>query len=79
MPNPVRGTDHLMLQFYADKPGKMLTQLYSPNGALIKQAEMSAEEGVNNAHFHTGALAAGTYLLRCTLDGKKESRQIVVQ
>jgi len=79
MPNPANGTDHLMLQFYADKPGKMLTQLYSSNGALIKQAEMTAAEGINNAHFHTGMLAAGTYVLQCTLDGKKETRQIVVQ
>ncbi|WP_170971058.1 T9SS type A sorting domain-containing protein [Ilyomonas limi] len=79
MPNPVNGTDHLMLQFYADKPGKMLTQLYDAKGTLIKQSEMAATTGINNAHFHTGALAAGTYVLRCTMDGKRETRQIVVQ
>jgi len=79
MPNPANGTDHLMLQFYADKPGKMLTQLYDAKGTLVRQAEMAATTGINNAHFHTGALAAGTYVLRCTMDGKKETRQIVVQ
>lgn len=79
IPNPVNGADHLMLQFYADKPGKMLTQLYDAKGTLIKQAEMAAVQGINNAHFHTGALAAGTYVLRCIMDGKKETRQIVVQ
>lgn len=78
MPNPVNGADHLMLEFYADKPGKMLVQLFSANGNLVKQAEMDAIEGINNAHFHTGALAAGTYLLQCTMDGKKETKQVVV-
>jgi plastocyanin len=78
-PNPVRGTDHLMLQFYADSPGKMDVKLFDASGALIKQVQMNADEGINNSHFHTGALAAGTYVLQCTLDGKKETRQIIVQ
>ncbi len=78
-PNPVRGTDHLMLQFYADKPGKLEVKLFDASGALVKQAQMSAVEGLNNGHFHTGALAAGTYVLQCALDGKKETRQIIVQ
>jgi len=78
-PNPVSGTDHLMLQFYADKPGKMVVQLFDAGGALVKQTQMNAVEGINNGHFHTGALAAGTYVLRCTMDGKKETRQIIVQ
>jgi plastocyanin len=78
-PNPVSGTDHLMLQFYADKPGKLLVQLFDASGALVKQAQMSAVVGLNNGHFHTGALAAGTYVLQCTLDDKKETRQIIVQ
>ncbi len=77
-PNPVTGTDHLMLQFYADKPGKMFAQLYNATGALVKGAQMAAVAGINNGHLHTGALAAGTYVLQCTLDGKKETRRIVV-
>jgi len=78
-PNPVSGTDHLMLQFYADKPGQMQVKLYDAKGAVVKQTQMSAVEGLNNGHFHTGALAAGTYILQCIMDGKKETRQIVVQ
>jgi plastocyanin len=78
-PNPVSGTDHLMLQFYADKPGKLEVKLFDASGALVKQAQLSAVEGLNNGHFHTGALAAGTYVLQCTLDGEKETRQIIVQ
>jgi plastocyanin len=78
-PNPIIGTDHLMLQFYADKSGQLLVQLFDSKGALVKQAQMTAVEGLNNGHFHTGALPAGTYVLQCTMDGKKETRQIVVQ
>ena len=78
-PNPIIGTDHLMLQFYADKSGQLLVQLFDSKGALVKQTQMTAVEGLNNGHFHTGALAAGTYVLQCTMDGKKETRQIIVQ
>jgi len=78
-PNPVRGTDHLMLQFYADKPGKLLVKLFNASGTLVKQVQLDAGEGINNGHFHMGALAAGTYILQCTLDGEKETRQIIVQ
>ena len=39
-PNPVSGTDHLMLQFYADKPGKLEVQLFDASGALVKQAQL---------------------------------------
>jgi len=79
LPTRVSGTDHLMLQFYADKAGKMEVKLFNTSGALVKQTQMSAVEGINSGHFHTGALAAGTYILQCTLDGKKETRQIIVQ
>ncbi|HYK45822.1 MAG TPA: hypothetical protein VEV83_11670, partial [Parafilimonas sp.] len=36
-PNPISSPGHLMLQFNADKEGKMLVQLYNSAGELVKQ------------------------------------------
>ena len=78
-PNPISSPGHLMLQFNADKDGKMLVQLHNSNGELIKQAEMSAVKGVNNGHFHLGDLKSGLYYLVCTLGSIQEKHTIVYQ
>ena len=78
-PNPISSPGHLMLQFNADKDGKMLVQLYNSNSELVKQTEMSAIKGVNNGHFHLGDLKPGTYYLVCTLGGIQEKHTILCQ
>lgn len=78
-PNPISSPGHLMLQFNADKEGKMLVQLYNSSGGLIKQTEMSAVKGINNGHFHLGELPAGSYYLVCTLEGIQEKHTILYQ
>ncbi len=78
-PNPMNGTCHLMLLFNADKKGDMLARLYSTGGKLVLQEKLAAMEGINNGHICVGALAAGTYVLVCTMDGKKEIRHLIIQ
>jgi len=78
-PNPINNPGHLMLQFNADVAGKMHVQLYSQNGKLVKETDMSADKGLNNGHFHLGELTPGTYYLICTLGGKTEKHTIVYQ
>ena len=78
-PNPISSPGHLMLQFNADREGKMLVQLYNSSGELIKQTEMSAVKGVNNGHFHLGDLKAGSYYIVCTLGGVQEKYTIMYQ
>ena len=78
-PNPIARPGHLMLQFNADKEGKMLVQLYNSGGELIKQTEMVANKGVNNGHFHLGDLKSGSYYIVCTLGTTQEKHILVYQ
>lgn len=78
-PNPISQPGHLMLQFNADKAGSMLVKLFDSNGKLVKQADMSAEVGLNNGHFHLGNIPAGVYTIVFTMDNLKETKSIVVQ
>ncbi|MGN6615618.1 MAG: T9SS type A sorting domain-containing protein [Ilyomonas sp.] len=77
-PNPV-SEGHLMIQFNADKQGKMKVELYDMSGKLIKQTEMSAVEGLNNGHLHLGEIAPGVYTIVFSLDKMKEQKRIVVE
>ena len=78
-PNPVTAPGHLMFQFNADKEDAMLVQLFDGNGKLVKQADMHAEQGLNNGHFHRGNLPAGTYTVVFTMGKTKESYRVVMQ
>lgn len=76
-PNPISAPGHLMMTFNAAKEGKMDVSVVNAQGQAIIKTQMQAFEGVNNAHVHLGVLPAGTYTLVCTLDGIRETRQIV--
>ena len=76
-PNPISSPGHLMLQFNAGAIGKMHVQLFTQNGKLVKETDMSADKGLNNGHFHLGELTPGTYYLVCTLGGKTEEHTII--
>ena len=78
-PNPISSPGHLMVQFNADKEGKMLMQLYSESGMFIKQAEMTADKGLNNGHFHLGDIMPGTYYVICTMGTVTEKHIIIVK
>jgi len=78
-PNPISRPGHLMVQFNADKEGSMMMQLYSESGRFIKQAEMAADKGLNNGHFHLGDIPVGTYYVICTMGTTKEKYTIMVK
>jgi plastocyanin len=80
-PNPISTAGHLMMQFNADKEGKMVVQLYNQSGGLIKQQEMTAVKGLNNGHFHLGDLnlAPGSYYIVCTLGTVQEKHAIMIK
>lgn len=78
-PNPLNSPGHLMLQFNAGAAGKMQVQLFTQNGKLVKETEMTADKGLNNGHFHLGELTPGTYYIVCTLGDKTEKHTIVYQ
>jgi len=78
-PNPLSRPGHLMLQFNADAPGKMKVQLFTQAGKMLAETEMTANEGLNNGHFHLGNLTPGTYYIICTLGDKTERHTILYQ
>ncbi|MFZ1799422.1 MAG: T9SS type A sorting domain-containing protein [Chitinophagaceae bacterium] len=78
-PNPITAPGHLMFQFNAEKNGSMKIQLYNTAGKLIKEDNANAITGLNNGHFHMGALPAGVYTIVFTLDNERESYQVMMQ
>ncbi|CAN5584344.1 hypothetical protein BH10BAC2_BH10BAC2_11080 [soil metagenome] len=77
-PNPLTFS-HLMMQFNARKEGIMKVVLQDDKGVVIKEENISAEPGINNAHIHLGdhLLKPGIYYLVCILEGRKETHKIV--
>lgn len=77
-PNPLT-SPHLMMQFNADNEGMMKVLLQDDKGVVIKEENISAEPGINNAHIHLGdhLLKPGIYYLLCVLEGRKETHKIV--
>ncbi len=78
-PNPISKPGHLMVQFNADKEGKMLMQLYSSSGKFVNQIQMTADKGLNNGHFHLGDIPPGNYYIVCRLGNLKEKHGIIVK
>lgn len=79
-PNPVsREVGHLMFQFYSDRDSKMIAQVRDAAGKLIMNLDLSASRGINNGHIHMGDLPAGRYTIIFSLDGLKETRNILVK
>lgn len=78
-PNPITSPGHLMFQFNAEKNGSMKIQLYNTAGKLIKEDNANAITGLNNGHFHMGAIPAGVYTIVFTLDDERESYQVMMQ
>lgn len=78
-PNPISKSGHLMLQFNADKTGKMDVNILNMEGKAVLKTSMYAVPGVNNGHIHLGDLAPGTYNLIFSLDGTKETHRIIVK
>jgi plastocyanin len=77
-PNPLT-SPHLMMQFNARNEGIMKVMLQDDKGVVIKEENISAEPGINNAHIHLGdhLLKPGIYYLVCILEGRKETHKIV--
>lgn len=79
-PNPVsREVGHLMFQFNADRNAKMRALVRDAGGKNIMDLELNAYRGVNNGHIHMGDLPAGMYTITFSLDGIKETKNVLVK
>jgi plastocyanin len=77
-PNPV-SSGHLMMTFNAEKEGIMNVKVINAEGKAMVIAKMQAFPGVNSGHLHLGPLPAGVYSVICTMNGLKESHQIILK
>ncbi len=79
-PNPVsREIGHLMFQFNSDKDGKMKALVRDASGKNVMDIDLTAHRGVNNGHIHMGSLPAGMYTITFSLDGLKETKNVLVE
>ncbi|MBC7937702.1 MAG: T9SS type A sorting domain-containing protein [Rhizobacter sp.] len=76
-PNPVTEAGHLIIIFNADEKSVLLANVTDLSGKQLLTVKLSALPGVNNGHIHLGDLAAGTYTIRFTLNGKTETHKII--
>ncbi len=77
-PNPVARPGQVQLAFNADKKGTMNITVINSSGQLVLRTQLAAFYGLNSGHLHICDLQKGSYNVIFSLDGKKETRKIVV-
>ena len=78
-PNPIKRPTEMMIQFNAEKEGKMVAKIFDLSGRMVLQLQMSAFAGLNNAHLHVCDLHAGLYNVQFSYNGIKENKRIIIQ
>jgi endoglucanase len=77
-PNPV--TDKFQLQINNDLTGSVSVQVYDMQGSLQKQFSVAkTEAGASQYYLSIGELASGGYIIKVTMNGWTESKQIIKQ
>ncbi|MCY7423166.1 MAG: T9SS type A sorting domain-containing protein [Chitinophagaceae bacterium] len=78
-PNPIKRPAEMMVQYNAEKEGKMFANIFDLSGKMVMQLQMSAFPGLNNAHLHVCDLNAGLYNVQFIYNGIKENKRIIIQ
>jgi dienelactone hydrolase len=77
-PNPV--TDKFQLQLTNELTGAVTVQVYDILGSLQKQFSLSKPDGGTSQYYLSiGELAKATYIIKVTMTGWSESKQIIKQ
>jgi endoglucanase len=77
-PNPV--TDKFQLQINNDLTGSVSVQVYDMQGSLQKQFSVAkTEAGTSQYYLSIGELASAGYIIKVTMNGWTESKQIIKQ
>ena len=77
-PNPITRPAQLQIKFNADKAGELEVAVFNNTGQQVLKTTMSAFYGLNSGHLHVCDLSKGTYNVIFSLDGRKESKKVVV-
>jgi hypothetical protein len=78
-PNPIVRPQLMKILFNADGRGSMDIKIFSSTGKLVLKDKTETFYGLNDSHLHVCDLPAGEYIAVFTLNGKKETRKIVVK
>jgi endoglucanase len=77
-PNPV--SDHFVLQVNNDLTGAMKVEVIDLQGKVLKQFSLTkTAAGTSQFHLSVGELAAGNYIVKVSMEGWSEAKQIVRQ
>jgi plastocyanin len=78
-PNPISRPGQLVLQFNAEKQGKVEVNVYDAGGRKALHTTLTAMPGLNNGHIHVCDFKPGVYTLQFAYEGLVESKQLVVR
>jgi hypothetical protein len=76
-PNPVK--DQLVMDINNNHTGKMLVQLISPSGAILRSFNVNKDQFYTRANLTTGNLSTGIYFIRVQIGSWVEIRKILKQ
>jgi len=77
-PNPVSRPGMLMVYFNSQKKDQMSVQVFDATGKQVLATDMEAVQGLNSGHIHVCDFTAGIYTLVFSMNGLKETKQVVV-
>ena len=77
-PNPISRPGQLMVYFNSQKEDMLNVNVFDATGKQVLTTNMEAVQGLNSGHIHVCNFAAGIYTLVFTMNGLKETRQVVV-
>jgi plastocyanin len=78
-PNPAGSTTHIHVQFNADAKGKMLVQVFSTSGKLLKQTMLECTAGVNSSFINLNNIPAGIYNIKFSQNDISETKTLILQ
>jgi hypothetical protein len=78
-PNPIRKPGQLMMQFNAEKYGKLEINVFDASGRKTLHTTLAAMPGLNNGHIHVCDFKPGVYTLQFAFEGLVESKQLVIK
>jgi hypothetical protein len=76
-PNPL--TEHTVLRINNSLSGNVSVQIISMNGSVQKELKLYKEKGIMQTKFDTGNLPAGSYIIKLTMEGWSDTKQIIKQ
>jgi hypothetical protein len=76
-PNPI--TEYSVLKINNDLEGNLKVQIISINGTVQKELNLYKEKGLMQTKLQTGGLSPGSYIIKLSMDGWNDAKQLIKQ